>query len=77
MPNTNTTLESLKILQCKTPVAVAPMELIYATATAMSNQSSICDLHHSLQKRQIFNPLSKARDQIHVLMDTGVVCVTR
>ena len=28
-------------------------------------------LHHSSQQSQIFNPLSKARDQTHILMDTS------
>ena len=33
--------------------------------------SHICDLHHSLQQRQILNPLSKARNQTHILIDTS------
>ena len=32
------------------------------TATAMRDQSLVCDLHHSSQQRQILKPLSKARD---------------
>ena len=40
----------------------------YITATAMSDLSHICDLHHSSQEHQILNPLNKARDQIHYLM---------
>ena len=35
--------------------------LSYATATAMQDPSHVCDLHHSPQQCQIFNPLSKAR----------------
>ena len=31
------------------------------TDTAMQDPSCICDLHHSSQQRQIFNPLSEAR----------------
>ena len=46
----------------------------YNTATAMPDLSSICDLHHSSQQHQILNPLSKARDQTHILMDTSQVC---
>ena len=44
---------------------------VYATATATSNLSRVCDLHHSLQQRQILNPLSEARDWIHNLMVPG------
>ena len=42
----------------------------YTTAMATLNPSHIHDLHCSLQQRQIFNPLSEARDQTHILMDT-------
>ena len=48
--------------------------LAYATATATSNPSCIYDLHHSLQQRQKLNPLSRARDRTHILMDTSRVC---
>ena len=44
-----------------------------ATATAMQDLSCICDLHCSSQPCQIFNPQSKARDGIPVLMDTSWV----
>ena len=43
--------------------------LAYATATAMWDPSCIYHLHESSQYCQILNPLSKARDQIHILMD--------
>ena len=43
----------------------------YGTATAMQDLSFICDLHHSLQERQILNPLSEVRDWTHILMDTS------
>ena len=36
--------------------------LAYTTDTAMWDLSHVCDLHHSSWKRQIFDPLSKARD---------------
>ena len=36
--------------------------LAYTTATAMSDPSPICDLHHSSQQGQILNSLSEARD---------------
>ena len=42
----------------------------YARATAMPDQSHVCDLHHSSQQHWILNPLSKARDQTQDLMDT-------
>ena len=39
------------------------MELLaYTTATAMPDQSCICDLHCSLWQHWILNPLSEARD---------------
>ena len=40
----------------------------YATATAMSDPSHICDLHCSSRQHQVLNPLSEART--HILMDT-------
>ena len=36
--------------------------LAYTTATATSDLSHVCKLHHSSQQRQILNPLSEARD---------------
>ena len=47
--------------------------LAYTTATAMWDMSCICDLHHSPQQCQILNPLIEARDQTHVLKNTGWV----
>ena len=41
----------------------------YTTATAMSDLSLICDLTPQGMPDP-FNPLSKARNQTHVLMDT-------
>ena len=46
----------------------------YATTTATPDPSHICNLHHSPGQCQILNPLSKARDQTHVLMDISRVC---
>ena len=43
--------------------------LAYATATATMDPSPTCDLCRDLQQCQIFNPLSEARDQTHILMD--------
>ena len=45
----------------------------FAIATATQDPGHICDLHHSSQQCQILNPLSKARDQTCVLMDTSGV----
>ena len=44
----------------------------YTTTTETPDLSHICELHHSLQQPQILNPLSEARDQTHILMDTSL-----
>jgi len=44
-----------------------------ATATAMPDPSHVCNAHNSSQQRQILNPLSDARDQTHVFMDTSQI----
>ena len=36
----------------------------------MPELSHICDLHHRSQQGQVLNPLSRARDQTGILMDT-------
>ena len=46
----------------------------YTTATAMSGLSHFCKLQHSSWHYWILNPLSKAVDQTHILMDTSQVC---
>ena len=45
----------------------------YAIAIATWDLSWICYLHHSSQQHWILNPLRKARDQTHILMDTNRV----
>ena len=40
------------------------------TATATWDPSRVCDLYHSSRQRPILNPLSKAKDGTHVLLDT-------
>ena len=47
--------------------------LAYTTVTATQDPSHICDLHHSSQQHWILNPLSKARDQTCILMDTSQI----
>jgi len=47
--------------------------LTYATATATQNPSHVCNLHHRSWQHQILNPLSEARDQTHILMDTSQI----
>ena len=42
-----------------------------AYTTATPGPSLVCHLHHSSQQHQILNPLSEARDQTHILMDTS------
>ena len=48
--------------------------LAYATAPTMQDLSHVCDLHQSSGQHRILNPLSEARDQTQVLMDTGWIC---
>ena len=48
--------------------------LAYRTATAMRDPSRVCNPHHSSQQCRIPNPLNKARDGTHILMDTGQIC---
>ena len=47
--------------------------LAYTTATATWDLSRVCELHHSSWQLQTLNPLSKARDQTRVLMDSSWV----
>ena len=43
------------------------------TAMATPDLRHVCDLHHSSQQPQILNPVSEARDQTHILMDTSQI----
>ena len=45
----------------------------YTTATATPDPSHTYNLHHSLWQGLILNPLSKARDGTHVIMDASWV----
>ena len=42
----------------------------YATAIATPDPNYTSDLHCSFQQHQILKPLSEARDQTHILMET-------
>ena len=43
----------------------------YTTATEMPDPSHVFDPHHRSRQLQILNPVSEARDQIRILVDTG------
>ena len=43
----------------------------YRTVTARQDPRHVCNLHHGSRQCRILNPLSEARDQTHVLMDTA------
>ena len=45
----------------------------HTTATAVRDPSCICNLRHNSWQRRILNPLSEARDQNRILMDTSWV----
>ena len=47
--------------------------LASATVTATGDPSHICSLHHRSRQCRIPDPLSKARDWTHILMDTSQV----
>ena len=46
----------------------------YTTAIATQDPSCIWDLYHSSQQHWILNPLSRARDQTYIIMDTSQIC---
>ena len=52
---------------------IGPTLLAYTTATATWDPSHFCDLHLSSQQHWALNPLSEARDQTRMLMDTSWV----
>ena len=47
--------------------------LAYATVTAMQNLRYVCNLCHRSWQCQTLNPLSEARDQTHIFMNTSWV----
>ena len=67
----------LHLWHMEVPRLVAELELqlqAYTTATAVWDMSCVCNLHHSSQQHQILNPLNRARDPAHIIMDTSQVC---
>ena len=54
-------------------VALELQPSAYATVTAVWDPSCNCDLHGSSRQHWILKPLRKAKDQIHILMDTSWV----
>ena len=47
--------------------------LAYTTTLATPDPSHIFDLHHRSRQPQILNPLSEAKDQTLVLMETSQI----
>ena len=47
----------------------------YATATETWDPSHLCNLHHSSWQCQLPDPLSKAGNGTHILMDTSRICI--
>ena len=44
------------------------------TTTVRRDPIQVCNLHHSSWQCRTLHPLSEARDQTHILMDTSWVC---
>ena len=51
------------------PIRATAPSLCHTIATP--DLSHVCNVSHSLQQRWILNPLSKARDWTHIIMDTS------
>ena len=50
------------------------LQLLAYTTDIATDLSRVCDLHHSSWQCRILNPLSRARDQTCILMDTSWIC---
>ena len=64
----------LQVWHMEVPRLGIELELLlpaYVRATETWDPSHICDLHPSSQQRRILDPLSEARDQTGILMDTS------
>ena len=53
---------------------VPGLDLNWSCSHRATPQHCICDLHHNSQQCPILNPLSEARDQNCILMDTSRIC---
>ena len=58
--------------QARGPIRV--VAAAYTTAIATWDPSRVCNLHQSSRQHRTLNPLSKARDGSHILMDASLVC---
>ena len=66
----------LPVWHTEVPRLVVKSELqlpAYSTAAATWDPSNICDLHHSSWQFWVLNPLSKARDWTHIIMNISWV----
>ena len=70
-------LSVLQVQQMEVPrprVELELQQLAYTTARTTRDLSHVCNLHHGSRQRWVLNPLSRARDQTLILMDTSQVC---
>jgi len=58
---------------CKAGVKLELHLPAYDTATATKDLSHVCKIQHSSQQHHMPSPLSEARDQIHILINTSQV----
>ena len=63
----------MEVLKLGVKLQPTPQLLAYTTATATWDPGRVCDLYHSSRQRRILNPLSEARDQTIILMDTNQI----
>ena len=56
--------------QAKGQIGAAAADLRHSHSNAR-DPSHVCDLYHNSRQRRILNPLSEARDQTYILMDTS------